>query len=270
MLGWLFGFSLLSSIVAGAYFWTEAPLQWKDQLLEWLPSYEVSCLEVRYSPEQVLQKHQAKVCENGCSYDEASLELYPYLLMDVKYLKGTSSYEGKLLWSLTDGEIVLNTRAWQTSHGYDDCLMAHTSREEMRIINALSQHGGQLDRQRLLEYLKHDSAHVDQWLEKCHKKQLIIQTGNLWKLHMQNPNFCIEPVTQIKETLVQRSLSGAKIMNGRYRISQITELAKAAFGSDFAIKRSQEIYIPIYCLNFKHADGSRSTMRVNAYSSSLF
>jgi hypothetical protein len=269
MFRWLFSLIAISLIGLGIYYGYESP-NWTNTIQDILPSHDLSALEVKFTPEQLIQKYQSRTSEKGLSYDEMQLELYPYLLMDVKYVKGANSYEGKLLWSLNNGEIVLNTRGWQISHGYDDCLMAHATKDEMKVINALAIHSGQLDRQRLLDYLKHESTQVDLWLEKCYRKQLITQNGNYWKLHIQEPIFCSEPITIIKEPLVQRPLSEAKIITGRYRSSQVMDLAKASFGSDFAIKRYQEVFLPVYSLTFKNGDGSKSILKLNAYSASIF
>lgn len=256
-------------LAISAYVWTELP-QAREKFQSYLPAHEVTALEARYSPEMVVARYQKQVNDKGSSYEEPNLELVPYLLLEVKYVKDSTSYEGKLLWGLCDGEIVLNPASWVKTHGYDDCLNAHANRNDMRIVHALAQHGGQLDRSGLLASLHQDAAKVDEWLDSCRKKQLITQSGNHWKLHMQRPIFCLEPLTPLHDALVERPLAGAKLIQARYRSAQILELAKAAYGDDFAIKRFEEIYLPVYSLVFKSSDGSKKTLRFNAYSNTLF
>lgn len=260
---------ILALLVGGAYFLTEVP-QARDKLENFLPKHELMTFEAKFTPDQLVQRYQRQVDDKGATYEDPSLEFYPFLLMEVKYVKGPHSIEGNLVWSLSTGEVVLNTHQWSSTHGYDDCLMARATHDEMRIIHALAEKGGQLDRPGLVDALKQDPRHIDEWLERCRKKQLITQTGNHWKLHMQHPLFCLEPTTIMKDTLVERSAADAKLMAPRYRSAQIIELAKAAFGQDFAIKRYYEVYLPIYSLVFKYADGSKRTLRFNAHSNTLY
>jgi hypothetical protein len=272
-----FLFAAIAFVTGSAYIWTEMP-QLACQLRTYLPSSlpqvipskELTCFEQRYSIEQLVQKHQKNVKEKGGEYEAPRLELYPYLLMEVKYVKHGQTYESYLLWSLTQGEMVLNTQNWSMTHGYDDCLAAKASRDEMRVVNALALAGGQLDRGAVIEKVKLDPTHIDEWLEKCRRKHLVVQTGSQWRLHMQKPVISQDPVTQWRDDLVERSGDGAQIISARFREGQIMELAQAAFGTDFAIKRSQLIYLPVYNITFKAADGSKKTLKLNAYTNTPF
>lgn len=272
-----FLFAAIAFVTTSAYVWTEMPYL-ADQIRTYLPSSlpqvlpskELTCFEQRYNVDQLIQKHQKTVKEKGGEYEAPRLELYPYLLMEVKYVKSGSTYESYLLWSLNHGEMVLNTQTWNMTHGYDDCLAAKATRDEMKVVNALAQAGGQLDRGGVIERVKLDPAHIDEWLEKCRRKHLVVQMGSQWRLHVQRPQLSSEPVTQWKDDLVERSGEGAQIISPRFREGQIMELAQSAFGTDFAIKRSQLVYLPVYSITFKASDGSKKTLRLNAYTNTAF
>jgi hypothetical protein len=50
----------------------------------------------------------------------------------------------------------------------------------------------------------------------------------------------------------------------RYRSSQIETIAKAAFGNDFAIRKTTEIFLPVYSIVVQNPDGSQMTTYWNA------
>jgi hypothetical protein len=267
----------LAFVTGAAYVWTEMPNVAQQvrsylpaSLPQVIPSKEMASFEQRYSVEQLVQKHQKNVKEKGGEYETPRLELYPYLLMEVKYVKSGNTYENHLLWSLNHGEMVLNTQSWTMTHGYDDCLAAKATRDEMRIVNVLAQAGGQLDRGALIEKVKLDPAHIDEWLEKCRRKHLVVQMGSQWRLHIQKPVLSQEPLTKWNNDLVERSSDGAFVMPARFREGQIMEMAQAAFGTDFAIKRSQTVYLPVYTITFKSVDGSKRSLRFNAYTNTPY
>lgn len=273
----LFLLAAAVTVIGSAYVWTEMPTV-ADQVRSFLPaslpqvipSRELACFEQRFTLEQLTQKHQKTVKEKGGEYEEARLELYPYLLMEVKYVKSSHTYESHLLWSLNHGEMVLSTQNWNMTHGYDDCLAAKASKDEMRVVNALAQSGGQLDRGAVIEKVKLDPAHIDEWLEKCRRKHLVVQMGSQWRLHIQKPLLSQEPVTKWNNDLVERSTQGVFLMPGRFTENQIMEIANSAFGTDFAIKRSQTVYLPVYNITFKSTDGSKRVLRLNAYTGNAY
>ena len=53
-------------------------------------------------------------------------------------------------------------------------------------------------------------------------------------------------------------------MPKRFRTSQIETTAKAAFGNDFAIRKTTEIFLPVYSIVVQNPDGSQMTTYWNA------
>ena len=85
--------------------------------------------------------------------------------------------EGVILWDLTDGEMVIDTKEWEKTHGFGDCINANTDRHEFKIINTLAYKGGSADRETLSKALHVDNDVFDAWIESCRRKQLIVQIG---------------------------------------------------------------------------------------------
>ncbi|MBI3901051.1 MAG: hypothetical protein HY324_02745, partial [Chlamydiia bacterium] len=105
-------------------------------------------LEVRYTAETIMDLHrQELLADDAHVFLAPTLKFVPYLLMDVKYIRTQDKTgEGIILWGLVDGEMVVNTSTWERTHGFTDCIAANASKQEFKIINALSSRGGALDR----------------------------------------------------------------------------------------------------------------------------
>jgi hypothetical protein len=194
-----------------------------------------------------------------------ALKFYPYLLMEVKYNRSSSKTgEGVILWGLVDGEMVINTSNWEKTHGFSDCIASNATRQEFRIINALAGHGGSCDREGLSKFLNVESNVLDTWADVCRKKSLIVQNGNTYRLHLQNPRLQVTPETRLDQNLVTKHTKHAFRVKKRYRSMQIEQIARAAFGPDFAIRKSTEIFLPVYSITVQNPDGTQMTSYWNA------
>ena len=72
------------------------------------------------------------------------LKYYPYFLLDVKYPDQSKTREGVLLWGLNNGEMVLNTETWESTHGFRDCLECQAGRSDFKILQALARRQGMM------------------------------------------------------------------------------------------------------------------------------
>ena len=81
---------------------------------------------------------------------------------------------------------------------------------------------------------------------------------------MQNPRLSVLPETKIDQWLVTKPSKNAKRITKKYRAYQIENIAKAAFGSDFTIRRTKEIFLPVYSIVVKNPDNSEMTTHWNA------
>jgi hypothetical protein len=245
--------------------WTYLP-GFHSKVEEYLNSGTFQTLEVRYSAESIMEAHRKELLKDSAHvFLEPTLKFVPYLLMDVKYTRShDKTGEGIILWGLVDGEMVINTSSWERTHGFTDCIASNATRQEFKIINALASRGGTWDREGLSKFLNIENGILDAWVDNCRKKSLIVQTGNSYRLHLQNPKLQVIPETKLDHWLVTKPTKKAVRVKKRYRPSQIENIAYAAFGSDFAIRKTTEIFLPVYSIVVQNPDSSQMTSYWNA------
>lgn len=253
-------------IVGGSYWtWNYKP-KIRTKIEDFLSSATFQTLEVRYSAESIMNAHEVELLKDPDHvFLEPTLKFVPYLLMDVKYNRTQDrTAEGVILWGLVDGEMVINTGTWEKTHGFTDCIASNATRQEFRIINALASRGGAWDRDGLSKFLNIENNILDTWVDNCRKKSLIVQNGNTYRLHLQNPRLQVIPETKLDQWLVTKSTKHALRVKKRYRTAQIENTARAAFGPDFAIRKTAEVFLPVYSIVVQNPDGSRMTTYWNA------
>ena len=262
---------LLVLSFGGFWSWTYLP-SFRSKVEDFLSSATFQTLEVRYSPESIMEAHRKELLKDGDHvFLEPSLKFVPYLLMDVKYIRShDKTGEGVILWGLVDGEMVINTSTWAKTHGFTDCIASNATRQEFKIINALASRGGAWDREGLSKFLNIENNILDTWVDSCRKKSLIVQTGNTYRLHLQNPQLQVIPETKLEHWLVTKPTKHAQRVKKRYRAAQIEMIARAAFGNDFAIRKTAEIFLPVYSIIVQNPDGSRMTTYWNALNGKRF
>lgn len=248
----------------GLWWYSDTQPSLKGKLEQLVQLRSVRGLEVRYGAEQIIEMHQKKLLkEKGSRIAESSLKFYPYLLLESKYNSKNKSKESLLLWDLSDGEMVLQTKDWIKTHGFGDCIRAHVQNHEFRIMSTMARKGGTCDRSHLLEKLQIDSPMLEAWLRSCFKKNLIIETGDKYRLHLQNPRLTRVPETEIADRLITRTYKQAVRMPNQFSTSQIERMARTAFGPQFIIRKSTEVYLPVYCIVVQQPDGALQTHHIN-------
>lgn len=245
--------------------WQNVP-EFKTGILELVNAGRFQTLEARYSAETIMEKHEKELLKDSAhSFLSPDMTFHPYLLMEVKYNQShDKTCEGVILWSLVDGEMVLNDKNWEMTHGFADCLIVSADRSDFKIINTLASKSGTIDREGLIKNLGADSDVLDQWLDSCLRKNLIVQSGNRYRLHLQNPKISVTPKTSLSQWLVTKPSHNLNRVPKKFRPYQIEKLAKAAFGKDFTIKKTKEIFLPIYNIIVQNPDGSQMTTYWNA------
>lgn len=264
--------ALLLSFSGGTYLtWNRLP-QVRSKIEELMNGTTFQTLEVRYSAESIMEAHRKDLLKDSDHvFVEPSLKFIPYLLMDVKYTRSQEKTgEGIILWGLVDGEMVINTSTWEKTHGFTDCITSNATRQEFKIINALASRGGTWDREGLSKFLNLENNILDTWVESCRKKSLIVQMGNSYRLHLQNPRLQVIPETKLEHWLVTKPSKHAQRVKRRYRPAQIEVTARAAFGHDFAIRKTTEIFLPVYSIVVQNPDGSQMTTYWNALNGKRF
>lgn len=256
----------LAALGYGAWWLNERHPDLKHKALELVNTGTFHTLEASFTAKQIMEKERSDLLKDAShQYSEPILKFHPYLLMEVKFTnRGEQTEEGVILWDLIDGEMVLDTKSWKKTHGFADCINAGADRYEYKILNVIALSGGKADRQTLMNTLNIENALLTSWLDRCRKKKLIVQQGNFFRIHLQDPLFNVKPSTELAAPLVTKSYKHSERIARRYSPSQIKKAAEAAFGSDFAIRTVQDVFLPIYSLTVQNPDGSLHTTHWNA------
>ena len=258
----LFSFAALT---IGTWMLWENSATFREIVQTYVENGEFLTLEARYSADQIMQTHEKELIpDTQYSYQEPTLKFYPYLLMEVKYPQNGRTREGVILWSMVDGEMVLDTDSWDKTHGFEDAINAGANRSDFVLINTLAKYRGSLTPARLQKELKLDDKSYEDLIENARKKYLIILRGNEVALHFQNPNFRVQPQTRINQWLVTKPYNHALRVGKRYSPRQIEKVAKAAFGPDFTVRNAKEVFLPVYSIEVLNPDGSILTSYWNA------
>lgn len=267
----LSGLITLAFLVGGGYWVMENKPAYKARILELISTGNFHTLEARYTAKEIMEIHRRDLLKtNQHKYREPTLKFFPYLFMEVKYTRDENKTgEGVILWDLVEGEMVLNTKNWDKTHGFGDCIHAGTERDEFKIINLISQNGGQIDREGLAKALQMENNILDTWIDSCRKKKLIVQTGNIYRLHFQEPKLSVIPETEIGDRLVTKPYKGAERVPRRFSSTQVRRVAECAFGNDFAVRNTIDIFLPVYSITVENPDGTLHTSYWNALNGKL-
>lgn len=238
----------------------------KQWIKEKFPRSDVSTLEIRHTADEIMETHKGELIKTPShTYLEPRLTYFPYLWMEVKFAKDMqATEEGISLWSLTEGEMVLDAKTWEKTHGYEDCLLAKADVLEFTVLNSLASHGGALSRESLYQTSSLDGKVIDKTIEKCTRKKLVVTKGELLRLHFDHPRFAPLPFTKIEEEFVTASAKSTKKEAAHYTTADIKKLTENAFGPDFTIRRMNEVYVPVYTISVQNPDGSLLVTHWNA------
>ena len=257
---------LVAAISYGMYWYNDTKPDLKAKALEFVNSGDFHTLEARFSANQIMEMNKKFLLKDEKhKFLSPVIKFSPYVLIEVKYnTVEMQTGEGVILWDLLEGEMVLNTDHWEKTHGFSDCINANIEKNEFRVINALAERGGALDRENLLRVLQIENDVLGGWLDGCRRKKLVVQNGNTYRLHLQKPRLAVKPETLIDDRLVTKSYKSTERLPRRFSHHQVKKIAEAAFGQDFAIRHTLDVYLPIYCITVQNPDGSVHTSYWNA------
>lgn len=258
--------SLLAAVSVGTWWlWTyNAPF--RNFVAEYVDNGEFLTLEARYTPQQIMENQKRElITSQEHTYQDPSLRFYPYILFEVKYTQpDRKSREGVVLWSLVDGEMVLNSDTWEQTHGFEDAIKAKATPQEFKIINALAKYRGTLTREQLQNELHLERDVIEPWIESAREKHLVVVRGDVVQLHLQDPKLIEIPQTKINQWWVSKPYNHAQKINAKYSEKEIERIAKAAFGGDFTIRNATKVFLPVYSIEVMNPDGSLLTSYWNA------
>lgn len=250
----------------GLYSIWEANPNVRSTIGQYIDNGDIKTLEVRFTPEKIMELYGKDLLSQGeRSFQKAELKFYPHTLLDVKYSTADNrTKEGILLWSLVDGEMVINCDRWETTHGFQDAINAQANRNDFKILNVLEKSKGKLTVDQLQKELQVEEEIFLPWLETSKEKYLVVQKGNEVQLHFQNPRLFVTPQTKMTQCTVSKPYNYAQKVSRRYSTSQIEKIARAAFGQDFTIRSQEAVFLPVYSIEILNPDGSIRTAEFNA------
>lgn len=256
---------VLCGLGYGGWWLSESHPEAKERLFQFLPARSFPTLEPRFTAQKI-REQQLRLLRSEREPLEISSTLYhPFVLMEVKFTRpNQTTGEGSMLWDLVDGEMVLSTGTWEKSHGFADCIQTRADAHELKILNVIARHGNSIHRERLFQDLNLEKAVLDTRLNRLLKKKLIAHYQGTYRIHLEAPNMTFSPVSHLTFPLMTKNLKHLDRLEKKFSTSQIVRLAESAFGDDFAIRNTQEVYIPLYVLNTQDADGSKQTSYWNA------
>ena len=257
---------LICAVLAGGGYWIVQNNPNALSLLEqYIDNGEILTFEARYTPERILDQFSKELALGEKTFQRSELKFYPYAFLDVKYSTADKrTKEGVLLWSLFDGEMVINCETWENTHGFEDAINAQATRNDFKILNALAKNKGKASLEQLQRDLQVEADILQPWLDESKAKYLVVQKGNEIQLHFQNPRLLVVPQTSIMQSIVTKPYSQAQKMPRNYSFNQIEKTAQAAFGQDFTIRNKKELFLPVYSIEILNPDGSVLTTEWNA------
>jgi len=256
----------LGSLGYGLWWVADSHPELKDRAIQYLPTSSFSALEPRFTANQIMENERPKILKDSHQhFGDYSMVFHPFLLMEVKFSRSNhTTGEGVILWDLLDGEMVLNTQTWEKSHGFADCIHMHADSYELKIISTIAKNGNRADRQTLSQAMNLESAMLDAWIDRCIKKKLIACHQGTYRIHLESPKMAFTPITQVNFPLITKNSKHPEKLKRNFSTAQITRIAEAAFGDDFAIRQTHEVYLPIYSITIQNNDGSYQTTYWNA------
>src|SRR5262245_47807417 len=210
---------ILIGLVFGGWWLWNYHLPFRNLVATYVENGEFLTLEARFTAEQIMEQQRRHFLpDDSYAYLDPALRFHPYLLMEVKYAQPDkkSTREGVILWSMVDGEMVLDSETWEKTHGFEDTIRAGATSSDFKVINALARNHGVLTKAELEKELHLDAEIIHPWIESAKQKRLIIQRGDLLQLHLQNPKMHVIPHTKISHWLVTKPYNHAQREKAKY------------------------------------------------------
>ena len=136
-------FSLCVLIAVGAFIARNNLPEIKQYFHKIVPGNKIHILERRFSADSLMKAHKKNLLKDSrYAFLQPKLTYHPYLLLEIKYSRSQErTGEGFILWSLLDGEMVINAKTWEKTHGFADCITSKATSHpnELEIIYELRQ-----------------------------------------------------------------------------------------------------------------------------------
>lgn len=231
---------LVFGLLAGVSYW-----MWDSQA----EPDEHLLLEPRFTPDHIVDANRSILAPtNDHTVRAPQLKYYPYLLIDIEKPQGSSAM---LLWSLDDGEMVIDTETWEKSDGFEECIQADATPEDFQVIAALLKNKGRATSEELTQAIPNKA-----WIQSAYKKKLILKRGFGFRLGIHSPRLNVQPETKISQWLSTKSSQHLQRVPPKYTSDQIQKVARAAFGSELGISNVRPVYLPVITVEVEHSTGT--------------
>lgn len=232
-----------------------------DEMMTYVPlskEHTILTFEAQTSAEELMRTKEKLLLKTANhSFGTNQLKYMPFLLMNVKFVRADKkTEEAKLIWNLENGEMVLDTNSFETTHGFEDCINAKAVEDDFRILQQLNRHGGASTKDALSQELGMDGDTLYERIEALRKKHLVATRGDVIRIHLESPLMHVVPSTKISHPFVTKAVDSQSQIHPHYSKDQIHKLTKAAFGQDFAIRSEHLLFVPIFQITIKNPDGS--------------
>ena len=219
-----------------------------DFLKGYVENQEITSFELQHTLDEIaLQQEEPQ--------GTISLKYFPCLLLDVKYSYNGSTLEDKILWSLTHGEMVLNTQTWTLTHGFGELIQLGVNSEEVAALKHLAESHSPLPA---------EQSPYPYALAALKKKHLVIESDGYYTIHMKDPFLSIPPRTRMVTPLVLRDYQQKKLFPKKFTTKQVKQIVKDYFKPlQLVVKKSHVIYLPVAELKRKNSDNSFTVHYLN-------
>lgn len=244
-----------------------------DKVEEFLDSYTSTrndqsflALEPRFTAAQIEETHRSELPEERVDdHIQPELLLYPYLLLDVVYSNPDQrDREAVILWSLDNGEIVLDTNTWQMTRGLGRLVQAQSEQSDYDVVKVLSNMGGRARRDQLTRALKIDVGTAEEWLDNARNKGIIVQEGNTYRLRDAGLKINNFVATNIDRRLATKPYARTRKQATQFDKQEISLAAQAILPPNASVREWKEVYLPVYGISLRNPNGTVETTYWNA------
>lgn len=262
-------FFLLFSLIFSLFFFSPLKQQFKNQVQNYFfPQKQqlippiISSRELFELPPHLLE---AK------NIEKVDLIYHPLAVLDIKYSDSDySTHQGKLLWDLIDGEMIISSRTWKKTSGLQEYLEIPLSAEQLSIAKKLASSPQGITLQDLCTATNSTEEIINEPLEFLLEKQLVKSSKNLFFLHQASPRFPELPITILERDLFFTEKREEDILSPKIPLDKVKNFSKKLFERDFSILNASTYYLPVYRIHVENLSGEKKIIEWNGWTNRAF
>lgn len=239
-----------------------------EKVEEYVFNEEIYAFTPRYQAQDLLKAHKKILLRKGSdTFLPPKLYYMPSVLVDLKKKqKNGKVIESTQLWSLTDGERILNLADWKTTKGYGLIIDLDASHDEIALLDEMSTYKvANVDD--LHQKLSVNKYQLEKVLKKTEEKGLTKKKGKTIYL-LKNPFVLSLEDAPLNLPALTHSSHYAGYFQKRFSKWQIATLIHKASESD-TIECMREVNIPIWQIPVVRDNGKKVVSYWNALNGQL-